>query len=174
MLEYGMGVFIMKARRWLRAAFAVALVCTLLVGTMSAAQAASVSVLAVKNDYARLRSGVNGDGDVIATLRTGTLLYYLGRNDSMAYVCTESGVRGYVYAGYLTTYGSVRRANVYYVRSSSLPVYSSPSTSASRKGTLSGGAIVLLYDAHINWGLVRSLSGSQGYVLLDGLQRASI
>ena len=100
-------------------------------------------------------------------------MFYLSRSGSMAYVRTSNGVEGYVYAGYLEKYGEVRLSNIYYVQSSSLTVYRSASTSASRVTTLPNGYFVLLYDANGRWGKIRSLNGGDGYVLLSGLKRAA-
>ena len=165
----------MNAKRCLRVLTCLTLIMALLLSTLSAQAASStVTILQVRNDYVRLHSATGGQGEVLATLRTGTRLFYLGREDSMAYVCTENGVRGYAYAGYLESMGSVRMANVYYVKSSSLTVYSSASTSSSRVTTLPNGYILLLTDAYGYWGSIRSLSGGTGYVLLSGLQRVSL
>ncbi|HIS03487.1 MAG TPA: hypothetical protein IAA75_06240 [Candidatus Pullichristensenella avicola] len=164
----------MNAKRCLRTLVCLTVVLGLLLGTLSAQAASTVTVLQVKNDYVRLHSDVGGQGQVLGTLRTGTKLFYLGRADSMAYVCTEYGVRGYAYAGYLEAYSTVRMANVYYVKSSSLTVYSSASTSSSRVTTLPNGYILLLTDAYGYWGSILSLSGGVGYVQLSGLQRVAM
>lgn len=164
----------MGERKFLRAFICLALMLALLLGTVGAQAAErSVTILRLTNDFVYIRSSTGEGSRVIGTLRQGALMFYLNRSGSMAYVCTTSGTQGYVYAGYLEKVGEVRIGNVYYVQSSSLTVYNSPSTSASRSGTLSKGYHLLLIDANGRWGKIRSLSGAQGYVLLSGLRRAS-
>ena len=165
----------MGRKRYLRVLVCLTLALALLLGTTVSAQAAerTVTILQLTNDYVYIRSSTGENSQVIGTLRQGTKMFYLGRSGSMAYVCTTSGTQGYVYAGYLEKVGEVRIGNVYYVQSSSLTVYNSPSTSASRSGTLSKGYHLLLIDANGRWGKIRSLSGAQGYVLLGGLRRAT-
>ncbi len=164
----------MGERKFLRALICLTLMLALLLGTVGAQAAErSVTILRLTNDFVNIRSSTGEGSRVIGTLRQGALMFYLNRSGSMAYVCTTSGTQGYVYAGYLEKVGEVRIGNVYYVQSSSLTVYNSPSTSASRSGTLSKGYHLLLIDANGRWGKIRSLSGAQGYVLLSGLRRAS-
>ena len=147
---------------------------SLLLGAFSAQAAErSVTILELMNDYVNLRSGTGEGSRVVGTLRQGTRMFYLGRSGSMAYVCTTQGAQGYVYAGYLEKVGEARIGNIYYVQSSSLTVYRSPSTSAGRTTTLSKGYHLLLVDANGRWGKIRSLGGGEGYVLLSGLRRAS-
>lgn len=163
----------MSMKRYLRSAVCLTLLLALLLCPLGAqAVGETVSLLRLKNDYVRLRSDVGGQGEVVATLREGTNMFYLGRSGSMAYVCTEGGLYGYVYSGYLEKYGEARTSNVYYVKSSSLRVYERPSTSADRIVTLGKNSYMLLVDARGTWGKVRSLNGTIGYVLLSGLQRA--
>ena len=164
----------MGERKHLRALICLALTLALLLGA-TGAQAAerTVTILQLTNDYVNIRSGTGAGSQVIGTLRTGTRMFYLGRSGSMAYVCTTQGAQGYVYAGYLEKVGEARIGNIYYVQSSSLTVYRSPSTSAGRSGTLAKGYHLLLIDANGQWGKIRSLSGAEGYVLLSGLRRAS-
>ena len=165
----------MGGKRILRLLVCLSLVMALMLGTLSAQAAAkTVTVLQLKNDYVRIRSSTGEGSQVVGTLRAGTKMFYFGRSNSMAYVGTENGQRGYVYAGYLEKYGEVRVANVYYVQSSSLTVYTSPSTSAGRATTLGKNRFILLTDANGNWGRIRSLNGNTGYVLLSGLRRASM
>ena len=165
----------MGERKFLRAFICLTLVLSMLLG-MSGAQAAerSVTVLELVNDYVNLRSGTGAGSQVIGTLRAGTRMFYLGRSGSMAYVCTTNGAQGYIYAGYLEKVGDARVCNIYYVQSSSLAVYRSPSTSSSRTATLSKGYYLLLTDANGRWGKIRSLGGAEGYVLLSGLKRATV
>lgn len=142
------------------------------VGALAAVK--TVNILQAEDDYIRVRSApTSAEGEVLATLREGTKMFYLGRSGSWAYICTETGLCGYVYSGFLSYYGAVRLSNVYYVQSSSLKVYSSASTSARRIATLPKGYFVLLYEANGNWGFIRSLSGGGGFVLLSGLRRAA-
>jgi len=133
----------------------------------------TVNILKVTADYVRVRSEAGNSGDVLETLRKGTKVFYLGRSGGMAYVCTERGVKGFVYAGYLSLYGAVRLANVYYVKSSSLSVYASASTSSKKLGSLPKNGYILLMDTNGSWGYIKSLSGKGGYVLLSGLKKAT-
>ena len=164
----------MGKRRYLRMFVCLALALTLLLGTFSAQAAErTVTILQLTNDYVNIRDTTGEGSRVIGTLRQGTKMFYLSRSGSMAYVCTTQGAQGYVYAGYLEKVGEARIGNIYYVQSSSLTVYRSPSTSAGRTTTLSKGYHLLLVDANGRWGKIRSLGGGEGYVLLSGLRRAS-
>lgn len=157
-------------KKYLKVVLSIVLSLLLLTAPLSAfAAPKTVTILKVKNDYARVR---NEEGEVITSLRKNTKVFYLGRQDSMAYICTERGVMGYVYGGYLSSYGAVRLANVYYVKSSSLKVYSSPRTSSRRLTTLPKNSFILLSKANGKWGYIKSLSGNSGYVQLSGLRRA--
>lgn len=164
----------MAGKKLLRALVCATLTLCLMLGTVGA-QAAdrAVTILQLTNDYVYIRSSTGANSQVIGTLRQGTRMFYLGRSGSMAYVCTASGQQGYVYAGYLEKVGDASTRNVYYVQSSSLAVYNSPSTSSSRSTTLPKGYHLLLVDANGSWGKIRSLNGAQGYVLLGGLRRAT-
>ena len=114
----------MGERKFLRAFICLTLMLALLLGTVGAQAAErSVTILRLTNDFVNIRSGTGEGSRVIGTLRQGTLMFYLNRSGSMAYVCTTSGTQGYVYAGYLEKVGEVRIGNVYYVQSSSLTVY---------------------------------------------------
>lgn len=165
----------MGKKRYLRVLVCLTLALALLLGTTVSAQAAerTVTILQLTNDYVYIRSSTGENSQVIGTLRQGTKMFYLGRSGSMAYVCTTTGLQGYVYAGYLEKYGEARLCNIYYVQSSSLTVYSSDSTSSSRVTTLPKNYYVLLSAANGRWGRIRSLNGGSGYVLLSGLKRAS-
>ena len=164
----------MAGKKFLRALVCATLTLCLMLGTVGA-QAAdrAVTILQLTNDYVYIRSSTGANSQVIGTLRQGTRMFYLGRSGSMAYVCTSSGQQGYVYAGYLEKVGDASPRHVYYVQSSSLAVYNSPSTSSSRSTTLPKGYHLLLVDANGSWGKIRSLNGAQGYVLLGGLRRAT-
>jgi uncharacterized protein YgiM (DUF1202 family) len=158
--------------RW-KALVGIALALVFLTAPLSALAAAkTVNILKVSADGARLRDAATA-GEVLTTLAKGTKVFYLGRTGGMAYVCTEHGVKGYVYAGYLETYGAVRLANIYYVKSSSLSVYQSASTSSKRLGAIPKNGYILLYKANGNWGYIKTLSGKAGYVLLSGLKKAA-
>jgi uncharacterized protein YgiM (DUF1202 family) len=151
----------------------LALVLLAAVPLSASAAKKTVSILKVSADYARLRSEPGAGGDVVATLRKDSKVFYLGRSGSMAYVCTERGQMGYIYAGYLAAYGKVPLASIYYVKSSSLSVYKSASTSSRKLGSIPKNGYILLRETNGNWGFIRSLSGNSGYVLLSGLKRAA-
>jgi len=158
--------------RW-KALVGVALALVFLTAPLSALAAAkTVNILKVSADGARLRDAATA-GEVLTTLAKGTKVFYLGRSGGMAYVCTERGVKGYVYAGYLEAYGAVRLANIYYVKSTSLAVYQSASASSKRLGSIPKNGYILLYKADGNWGYIKTLSGRAGYVLLSGLKKAA-
>ncbi len=139
--------------------------------TASAAKK-TVNILKVTADYARLREDAGSNAEVITTLRKNAKVFYLGRSGGMAYVMTERGLKGYIYAGYLGTYGAVAAASVYYVKSSSLSVYKSARTSARKLGSIPKNGYILLKTTNGKWGYIKTLSGRGGYVLLSGLKRA--
>ena len=157
-------------RKWICMALCVVLTLTLL-GSATGASAASGIITMYKTTVAdgRLREGPSPDYNVARTLRQGEKVFYSGTTSaSFALVRTTSGEMGYIYTGFLTPYGNVR-ADQLYSANSTVTVYRSPSTSASRTGTLSGGEAVLVFAVSGNWAFVKTFSGVTGFASLSGL-----
>ena len=161
-------------KRMLRMALCLALILSLLLPANAfAAKARTISLVKVTGDYVRVHSLPSGtEGEIIGKLRAGTKLFYLDNVGGWIQVCSSRGVSGYIYKTYLSYYGAARLDNIYYVQSSSLKMYSKPSTSSSKTGTLSQDELVILYQASGRWGYVRTPNGDGGCVLLSGLKKA--
>ena len=94
-------------------------ICSLLIVVMLAASAPSYAasvarLMKVNGDYVRLRESAKEGSSVIQRLRKGTKLLYWGvKEDAMYKVMTSSGAVGYVYGGYMATYGAMNLDSVY-------------------------------------------------------------
>ena len=157
-------------RNWMRSVLCLLLVLTLAIAPMCAfASTKTAKILKINVDQARMRTGASGE--IITTLAQGTKVLYLNRTDG-AYckVCTTNGTTGYVYKGFLSSYGSVRADQVY-VTKGSTTLYKLSGNSLRKSSTLKGGVYVLVYKTNGNWAYVKSMTGRSGYVRLRALSR---
>lgn len=140
-------------------------------GSALSASAASGIITMFKTTVAdgRLREGPSSQYNVVRTLRQGEKLFYLGNTSaSFMQVRTTSGEIGYIYDEFLTPYGNVR-ADQIYCANTTVTVYRTPSTGASRSGTLAGGEAVLVFAISGNWAFLKSFSGVSGFASLSNL-----
>ena len=138
-----------------------------------AATAASKTayILKVSADYARMREGPYGDYGVVATLRKGTKVLYGGQNaGQFCKVYTTNGTSGYVYRKYLSSYGAVKKNNIYMTKSAA-PFYKRSGNSLKRNGTVSKNQFVLVYKKNGDWAFVKSITGKSGYMKLSSLKK---
>lgn len=145
------------------------IVCSLLIVAMLATTAPAFAassiarIMKVTADYTRMRSAPEG-GSVIANLRAGTKLLYWGSNHgSMCKVMTSSGVIGYVYGGYLATYGAMNLDSVY-VTTAATQVYGRTNGTLVAAGYLAKGRYVSVYAVHEDWVFIKTMSGQSGIV----------
>ena len=162
-------------RRVLLAVLSVLLVVSTLLAPVSALAASkkkSVPIMQVTVDGARVRKGPSSDYDVIVSVKNGAKLFYLGKGkDSFYKVRTDHGVVGYMYKGFLKSYGACYQSQVYYA-SKKVKVYKKASTHSSRKTTLSKGQHVIVYQVKGSWAYIKTLGGKGGYVKKSALKKA--
>ena len=153
------------------------LVCLVMIVTCMAPVAATAAskpayILKVSADYARMRKGPYGSYDIITTLRRGTKVLYGGQNaGEYCKVYTTNGTSGYVYKKYLSTYGAVKKSNIYRTKSSA-PFYKRSGSSLKRSGSVAKNQFVLVYKKNGDWAYVKSLTGRSGYMKLSYLKKA--
>lgn len=152
------------------------IVCSLLIVAMLAvslpASAASsiACIMKVTTDYARMRSSAE-DGSVIASLRKGTKLLYWGVHDgAMCKVMTSSGITGYVYGPYLTTYGAMNLDSVY-VTTATTAMYRRSGGTLVSSGYLGKGRYVAVYGVYNGWAFIKTMSGASAFIKTDNLSK---
>ena len=155
-----MGVTTLK-RKFLRFIISMVLILSVVIVPMSAMAAPRiVSILKVTVEYGRLREGPSSDYDVITTLAKGERVFYLNQNSgAFCLVRTSRGQVGYIYRGFLQTYGACRLDQIYYANGS-VRVYKTPGGKA--LGTLSRNDHVLVYKTQGGWALIKNLVGNTG------------
>ena len=159
----------MKRNLW-RSILCLALVLVLTLAPLSALAATKTAkILKVNVDKARMRE--SSSGEIITTLNKGTKVLYLNKNDG-AYckVCTTDGETGYVYKGFLSSYGAVR-ANQVYVTKGSTTLYKRSGNSLRKSSTIKEGVYVLVYKTNGSWAQVKSMTGKSGYMKLSSLKK---
>ena len=164
-------------RKWLRLMVCVLLIASMLIAPMNAMAASSTKViqlLKVTADGARVRKGPSSAYDVITSIRKGEALFYLGKTSgAFCRVRTSTGQIGYMYKGFLKSYGAVQLRQIYYSKADGVRVYKRASTRSSRVTSLSKKQHVIVYQTKGNWAYVKTLSGKGGFVRLSSLKKAS-
>ena len=161
-------------RKILMMVLSVLLVASMLIAPLSATAASkkTVQILQVTVDGARLRSGPGSAYDVKTSVSNGSKVFYLGKEkDSFYYVRTDHGAKGYIYKGFLKSYGACYSNQVYYATHRA-KVYKKASTHSSKKTTLSKGQHVIVYQVKGNWAYIKTLGGTGGYIKKSALKKA--
>ena len=139
---------------------------------VASAKSKSMKILKVTVSGARLREGP-GDYEVITTLKKGEKVFYSGKTvKSWCLVCTSSGKIGYVYKGFLASYGTVRVDQIYYTTAKT-KLYKKPSTKASKVTSLGKREFLIIYKKAGNWAYGKTLTGKSGYIPLGKLEAAA-
>ena len=102
-----------------RKVLAILLMVTLLAGMViapvGASAATKVKILKVTADGARVRKGPSSAYDVKTSVKKGGKVFYLNKNqNSFAYVRTSTGTNGWMYKGFLSSYGTCYKSQIYY------------------------------------------------------------
>ena len=163
----------MKHRIWMMVVAAL-LVASMLIAPVSALAASkkTVQILQVNVDGARLRKGPGSSYDVVTSVKNGAKVFYLGTEKSSFYkVRTDHGAVGYMYKGFLKSYGACYKDQVYYATKKT-KAYKKASTHSSSKATLSKGQHVIVYQVKGNWAYIKTLGGTGGYVKKSALKKA--
>ncbi len=161
-------------RKYLRRIVSIVLILTLMILPSTTASAASkMKILKTNVSGARLREGPSSSYDVVTTLKLGEKVFYSGKvKNYFAYVCTSTGKTGYVYQGYLSSYGTVKVSQIYYTNAST-KIYKKASTSSSKVTTLSKHVFVIVQATQSGWGYVQTLTGKSGFVQMSKLTSVS-
>ncbi len=149
----------------------VLLVLSMLLAPLSALAASKVYILRVNTAGARLR---DSDGTVITELSKGTKVLYWGSSKSggnMCKVVTRSGKTGYIYKGYLSSYGVLKKSSIYITRAKT-QLYRRSGSSLRKNGTLGEGQYVVVYKTYGNWAYIKTMSGKNAYVYKSYLKKA--
>ena len=160
-------------RRLMTLVLVVAMLASMVFVPVSASAASKVKILQVTVDRARVRLGPSSAYGVITSLKKGSKVFYLKKmKDSFAYICTSSGVKGYMYKGYLKSYGTVYSNQVYRATKRAY-VYKKASSGSSHVTRLSKNQHVIVYQVSGNWAYVKTLGGKGGYVKKSILTKAT-
>ena len=163
-------------RRILMVAACVLLIATMLIAPISASAASSnkvVAILKVTADGARLRQGPSSSYEVITSLKDGEKVFYLNKQvDAFCYVRTSKGKIGYMYKGFLKSYGAAYLNQIYYCSSKSAKVYKKASTKAKKITKLSKNQHVIVYEVRGSWAYIKTLGGTGGFVKTSALAKA--
>ncbi len=152
----------------------VLLVASMLIAPLSASAASkkTVQIMQVTVDGARVRSGPGSSYDVVTSVKNGAKVFYLGKEkSSFYYIRTDHGVKGYMYKGFLKSYGAAYASQVYYATQRT-KVYKKASSGSSKKTTLTKGQHVIVYQVKGNWAYIKTLGGTGGFVKKSALKKA--
>ena len=171
MIDGGVGM----KRKILKAMVCFMMILSCMMAPVSATTAAAASkaayILRVNADYARMRTGPYGNYDIVTTLRKGTKVLYGGQySGEFCKVYTTGGQSGYVYRKYLSSYGAVKKSNIYRTKSAAA-FYTRSGSSLKKVGTVPKNQFVLIYKKNGNWAYVKSLTGKSGYMKLSTLKK---
>ena len=104
--------------------------------------------------------------------KEGERVFYLGKTkEAFMYVRTSKGKVGYMYKGFLDSYGAANKSQVYYAKKS-VKVFKKASTSSGKVTKLSKNQHVIVYNTKGSWAYIKTLSGKGGYVKTSALKKA--
>lgn len=162
-------------RNIFRAALCLMLVLLMGAAPMTALAAKNNKVVAILKctvDGGRLREGPSSAYDVVTSLKKGEKVFYNNQKEgAFCFVRTIYGQTGYVYHGFLESYGAARYDQIYYANDKNIHVYKRPSTGASKATTLGAGEHIIVYKTVGDWSFVKTLRGKSGFVKNSGLTR---
>ena len=160
-------------RRFISLALVVALLAAMAIVPAGASAASKIKILKVTVDGARVRQGPSSAYSVKTSVKKNGKVFYLGKmKNSFAYIRTSGGTEGYMYKGFLKSYGSCYKSQVYYSKKSGLKVYKKPSTHSSKATKLKKHQHVILYQVKGKWAYIKTVSGKGGYCQASALAKA--
>ena len=163
----------MMKRRTLSAILVFVLLMATAVAPAGALAAKKIKILQVTVDGARVRSGPSSSYNVKTSVKKGGKVFYLGSmKKSFAHIRTSGGTEGYMYKGFLKSYGSCYKSQVFYCRKSSGSVYKKPTTHSSKVTKLGRHQHVIVYQVKGNWAYIKTLGGKGGYCKTSILSKA--
>ena len=160
-------------RKVLKSVLCSLLILAMMMAPMSALASSSLAlILKVNGDWVRMRDGAEEGDEVIARLRKGTKVLYWGeREDEMNKVLTSTGKQGYIYKGYLSTYGAMKKSQVY-ITTGTTKLYKRSGSSLKGNGTLAKGKYVVVYKTSGNWAYIKTMTGKSAYCQKSSLKKA--
>ena len=160
-------------RRTISLVLLIALLLATAIVPVGASAAPKVKILKVTVDGARVRQGPSSAYAVKTSVKKGGKVFYLGKmKNSFAYIRTSGGTQGYMYKGFLKSYGTCYKSQVYYSKKSGLKVYKKPSTHSSKVTKLSKHQHVIVYQVKGKWAYIKTVSGKGGYCQASALGKA--
>ncbi|MBQ3304595.1 MAG: SH3 domain-containing protein [Clostridia bacterium] len=160
-------------RRTISLVLLIALLLATAIVPVGASAATKVKILKVTVDGARVRQGPSSAYAVKTSVKKGGKVFYLGKmKNSFAYIRTSGGTQGYMYKGFLKSYGTCYKSQVYYSKKSGLKVYKKPSTHSSKVTKLSKHQHVIVYQVKGKWAYIKTVSGKGGYCQASALGKA--
>lgn len=160
-------------RRTISLVLLIALLLATAIVPVGASAATKVKILKVTVDGARVRQGPSSAYAVKTSVKKGGKVFYLGKmKNSFAYIRTSGGTQGYMYKGFLKSYGTCYKSQVYYSKKSGLKVYKKPSTHSSKVTKLSKHQHVIVYQVKGKWAYIKTVSGKGGYCKASALGKA--
>lgn len=137
-----------------------------------AAKGGVVSILKCNVDGGRLREGPTSAYNVITSLKKGEKVFYNGQKEgAFCFVRTLYGQSGYIYQGFLESYGAARYDQICFAKTTGVRVYKRPADGSSRVTTLGLGEHIIVYKTVGDWAFVKTLRGGSGYVRASALSR---
>ena len=160
-------------RNLLKSVLCSLLVVVLLAAPVSGLASSSLAlIMKVNGDWVRMRESADEGSEVLARLRKGTKVLYWGeREDEMYKVRTSGGSVGYIYKGYLSTYGAMKKSQVY-VTTGTTKLYKRSGSSLKGNGTLAKGKYVVVYKTSGDWAFIKTMTGKSAYCLKSTLKKA--
>lgn len=160
-------------RNLLKSVLCSLLVVVLLAAPVSGLASSSLAlIMKVNGDWVRMRESADEGSEVLARLRKGTKVLYWGeREDEMYKVRTSGGSVGYIYKGYLSTYGAMKKSQVY-VTTGTTKLYKRSGSSLKSNGTLAKGKYVVVYKTSGNWAYIKTMTGKSAYCQKSTLKKA--
>ena len=160
-------------RRYISLLLVVALLLATAIVPAGASAAKKIQILKVTVDGARVRQGPSSAYGVKTSVKKGGKVFYLDKmKNSFAYIRTSGGTQGYMYKGFLKSYGTCYKSQVYYSKKSGLKVYKKPSTRSSKVTKLSKYQHVIVYQVKGKWAYVKTVSGKGGSCQASALGQA--
>lgn len=140
---------------------------------VGASAASKIKILKVTVSGARIRKGPSSAYDVATSVKKGSKVFYLNKmKNSFAYVSSSTGTKGWMYKGYLSSYGSCYKSQIYYSKKSRTPVYKKANTHSKKVTKLSRHQYVILYEVKGGWAYIKTLGGTGGFVKTSSLKKA--
>ena len=160
-------------RRVISVILVIVMLAAMAVAPAGALAAKKVKILQVTTSGARLRQGPSSAYAVKTSLKKGSKVFYLGKvKNSFAHIRSSNGTEGYMYKGFLKSYGSCYKSQVYYNKKSSLSVYKKATTHSSKSTKLKKHQHVIVYQVKGSWAYIKTLNGKGGYCKASALRKA--